>query len=211
MVKVNLVKKMDKNDWIGLGFILIICLSFFFVEAAKTYIVQPVNVNEPGFEDLRSPATSVSITGVVNVPQWNSFIGGTQALWFDNGDQVFINAQIPHSRKAGTNLSPHVHWVTDSLVSTDFVTWCIEYVYANIDDEFPLSTVTDCKNQSYLGTLYRHLELDFDEIDGTNITFSNMFAIRLYRGVDTLNDDIALLEFDIHYIADKFGSQNEEP
>lgn len=162
--------------------------------------------NKEGWEDLRFPASAVKVTGSLNLPYWDSFIDGTQALWFEQGDQVFAIAQIPHARKNGTDLLFHFHWTgIEKETEPVNVTWCVEYTNANIEAIFG-RTITRCVNDTYDGVPFKHHMTDQINVSGFNVTESAIYNMRLYRDNDDYEQvDIILLEFDIHYYANKFG------
>ncbi|MFC1878993.1 hypothetical protein ACFLZW_03685 [Chloroflexota bacterium] len=63
------------------------------------------------------------------------------------------------------------------------------------------------------GTAYKHQIASFAAISGTGKTLSSVLLCRIYRkagdGSDNYDADAALLEFDIHYEVDAFGSDSE--
>ena len=160
-------------------------------------------------DDLRFPVNDIATKGASNIPEFETFKGGTLSLAFDDNtmEQGYVSIQFPHSRKMGTSVEPHFHW-SQTGIGTGNVTWCIEYTWANINEIFP-DTTTRCVNDYADGTAYKHLMTDMIVIDGTNKTGSGMMNLRLYRdatnSTDTLSEDAYLLEFDIHIYKDKLG------
>jgi len=176
------------------------------------------------WDDLRTPANAIKITGALNLPVWDVFLPnpgpGTQLLWFDNSDQVFFNIQMPHDWWEGTTIYPHVHWVPVNGAAGNVV-WYFEYTWANIDAVFPATTTVDFLDAA-AGTANTHQIATHSiagaqvSIAGTGHTISSMLVCRLYRDAggpapapDTYKALAGLLEFDIHYQKDSFGSVTE--
>lgn len=168
------------------------------------------------WEDLRFPANTTSILGFGDDPDWATYVGGTSALAFDGAgaldEEVHIIAQMPHARKEGSGIRPHVHWAP-SDGSAGNVRWGLEYTWANINAVHGATTTIYCTDAA-AGAGNTHQVASFAEIDGTGKTLSSIFIARLFRNAtdagDTYNNqDAFLLEFDIHYIRDSRGSQNE--
>lgn len=175
--------------------------------------------NATQWDDLRVSA-SVAKPGAT-APSYKAFgpSGNLQALMFEAGhhDEVFFEIQMPHNWKEGTDIHPHVHW-TPTTADAGNVVWDLDYSWANIDGTFgaPSTMATDARAAG--GTAWVHKMDDFktggvETISGTGKTLSSMLVCRLHRnsnsGSDTLNKDVALLEFDIHYEVDSFGSDEE--
>lgn len=166
-------------------------------------------LNEPVEEDLRFPASAIKTQGAVNVPNFEVFRPNTYSYTFSQSimQQAYVTAQIPHSRAENTKIEPHFHW-SQVGVNNGNVVWCVEYTWANINEIFP-TTETKCITDTADGTSYKHYMTEMIEINGNNKSLSSMLNMRIYRDVtninDTLNEKAYLLEFDIHYYANKLG------
>ena len=145
--------------------------------------------------------------------------GNLRTLRFDAGqhDEIEFEIQMPHSWKLGSKLYPHVHWAPVSA-TTGNVVWELEYAWANADGTFgaPSSMASDAQAAGGMAWVHKLAPLKSGGnayIDGTGKTLSSMLVCRLHRnagsGSDTLNADVAFLEFDIHYEVDSFGSNEE--
>jgi hypothetical protein len=168
------------------------------------------------WEDLRTPANTISLRGVGADPDWDAFLGAgdIKCLRFDGAgalEEVQITLQLPHSYSQGTDLYPHVHWVPVDANAGN-VRWSLEYSWANIDAVHGASTTIHVIDAA-AGTAWTHQKAYFAAITGTGKEISSMFMARLYRdsghGDDTYASDAALLEFDIHYQLNALGSENE--
>lgn len=159
-------------------------------------------------EDLRFPANVIGVgQGAGTAADYDSFINGTVALYFDDSldEEAYVAAQIPHTRSPGSDLELHFHW-SPTTTGSGNVTWCVEYVQANINGTFPSSTTTICVSDPADGVIHKH-QMSYEiVVNGSNITYSNMFLFRIYRDANSASDtyasDAALLEFDIHYFID---------
>lgn len=166
------------------------------------------------WDDLRFPASAINPVGPVSPPAVDSIIGG---LLFDPAatEVVSIIAQMPHAWKVGSELRPHVHWQkTTSAVGN--VYWQLEYRWASIGQAMDGAWTTifvTTPSVSDQNTADVHAISRLPSIDATGRGLSDMLVMRLSRvggnGADTYGADARLLEFDIHYQIDGFGSLQE--
>ena len=180
------------------------------------------------WDDLRGPVNAVRV-GPAGAPDFSQFKDdgggstGVFAFWFDSGteQQVYFSAQLPHTYAEGTNIEPHVHWVSADTAGgsgTD-VCWGLEYTWANINGTFGNTAIIYADEQSNGSgetiTVDKHYYTDFAAISGTGKTISSMLVCRLFRdatgtgGTDDYDDDAGLLEFDFHFEIDTVGSRAE--
>lgn len=181
--------------------------------------------DEVRWDDLRFPANDVN-PGVANAPDWTLVAPGTTGtgdfgqlyvLEFNQNteEEVYLNVQLPHAWKEGSEIRPHIHWINHTQSVGDVV-WGIEYAIANVNGYFPADTT----KQSVVATCapwvdgeIKHQIDSFGGIDMTGFEISCMLLIRLYREadnpLDTADDDVGLLEFDIHIQYDSDGSEEE--
>lgn len=164
-------------------------------------------LSQPVYDDLRFPASVVNTQGVSNIPGRN-----VNGFFFDDNtlEQLYIIAQLPHSRKPDSNITAHFHWNTADNTAGDVV-WCIEYSWANINDVFD-SPKTYCIVDSSELNSNKHLMTSQLWLDGTNKTPSSIIRARLYRNAtdvrDTYAADANLMEFDFHYMIDRLGEKS---
>lgn len=168
------------------------------------------------WDDLKFPAAGVNPPGQVSDPDFDTTNGGW--LFAASGTEViFMQAQLPHSWEAGTELRPHVHWQKTSSASGD-VLWRLSYKWAPIGEVMD-AAFTDLDSSTVVSvtpdtdTEDMHLITAFSAITATGKTLSDMLVMKLSRigsdGSDTYGADARLLEFDIHFRKNAFGSRQE--
>src|SRR5574343_412731 len=172
----------------------------------------------PAWDDLRI-AASVTTAGVT-ATVWGTFLatGPLRSLHFETrvDQEVSFEIQMPHDYLQGSDVYPHVHWCPTSTAAGN-VLWGLEFSWANMNDAFPAPTTYLTTGNSAGTTAWTHIlsrltsSDGLEYIDGTGKTLSSMISCRLYRNgsatsVDTYGADAALLEFDLHYQKDSFGS-----
>lgn len=167
------------------------------------------------WEDIRVPISAVRL-GPAGNPNPELLYGGL-VLGFEyqanvvNEERVYFVAQIPHSYKEGTNITPHVHWAPET---DDDATarWALTYTWTNIGDTVG-APATIYVNQAINGNADDHLLTEFAQLDGTGKSISSILVCTLTRNssdaADTFDDDAYLMEFDFHYQMDTVGSRQE--
>ena len=169
------------------------------------------------WDDLRFPATAINPPGQASDPDVEAASG---LLLFDAGstELIYAMAQMPHSWAEGSTISPHVHWTKTTSASGD-VAWQVRYKLfpigevgdANWTDGGIASTAVDGTTDS--DTANQHLISAWDDIDMTGQTLSCCVLFEVSRvggnAADTYGADARLLEFDVHYEIDSFGSEQE--
>jgi hypothetical protein len=178
-------------------------------------------LSDTTWEDLRFPANAINL-GVANAPEAvlvkaGDDYGQLYTLEFNKSteEEVYMWVQLPHSWKEGSALRPHVHWINHND-TTGNVRWGLEYSVANIGEYFPKTPTTiyvldAC--EANVGGEIMHQLTSLPEIEMDGKTLSCMMMCRLFRDadseLDTADDDVGLLEFDIHYQVDSLGSREE--
>ena len=165
----------------------------------------------PMWDDLRFPAQGIDVTGPTGPPSVSA-VDGTLLFAAGANDQIAVIAQMPHSWKEGSVIVPHVHW-SKSTSAAGTVAWLCEYTMANPGDTFPAFQTLATETETVAGTpdedtADQHLITSFGELDMTGMEISCIIKIKITRDVseDTYAADAKLLEFDIHYQIDAFGS-----
>ena len=139
---------------------------------------------------------------------------GVYTLFFGPGEtqEALLAFQLPHGYKFGSDLHPHVHWApTDN--NSGNVVWGLEYCFQSINQVFG-ATVTSEVTDAADGAL-KHQLVSFADIPaiGSSNDTSSMIMCRVYRkgddAADTYPSPVALLEVDIHYQANRAGTQAE--
>ena len=162
-----------------------------------------------GWEDLRFPAQALRTQGAVNVPTFDSFVGGLYLFSFSGTtlQQIYGVAQFPHTWRTNSVVHPHVHVNSGPSTSTNSSVWVLEYNWTSIDATNSTATVTIGTTNAWTGNPYTHSMWDLPTIDGAGKTESSILTFRLYRDPtdagDNNTDKEYLYEFDIHYQIEK--------
>jgi len=166
--------------------------------------------NATAWEDLRFPATQLR-QGALSKPDFDYTNVG---LLFDPAttETIYAIAQMPHTWKLGSTIKPHIHWSPTST-DTGNVYWRLEYKWTNINATESGTWTTLNIQDAADGTVGKHQIIGLGDMDGTGKTLSSAITMKLSRiggdTLDTYTDDARLLEFDIHYEIDAFGSDEE--
>lgn len=156
------------------------------------------------FSNVRLPASGA--------PTWTSY-KGSQVLAFSKSatNTVHFIVQFPHSRKDGSPIDPHVHWVSPDA-NAGKVKLQFTYSWANVHGIFPTETTVTATG-STLTNADQHLVTDFGLVAGDDKLLSSMMLCSFARlggdAADTYNEVIYALEFDFHAIFNDRGSINE--
>jgi hypothetical protein len=143
--------------------------------------------------------------------------------WFDASteEEVWFAVQMPHAW-AGTDIIPHVHWTPKTTADGDpanqTVEWGLEYTWINVGGDFAASSTiygkTSIPNDANI-VANRHYKTNLTSISpsASQDGLSSMLVCRLFRNAadaadDTYEDDVGLLEFDLHYEVDMLGSRS---
>lgn len=168
-----------------------------------------LTLSETEWEDLRFPAVGINPPGAGSDPTRDNTDG---RLIFANGaDKIIaIQAQLPHGWKEGTAIVPHVHW-SPVVAASGNVRWKLEWKIANINETFPGSWGSETISAPSSGVADRHEYDSFSAISMTGKTYSCMIMFLLTRlassdAADTYEQNVKLLEFDLHYQHYRFGS-----
>lgn len=174
-------------------------------------------IHDTRWDDLRFPSQGINPPGAASDPD----LSATSGLWlFDAaGTELLMGvAQMPHAWDEGTAISPHVHWQKTTSAAGN-VLWRLDYeVVANGDvaamdfggGQLDITTPVDGTVDD--NTANRVLISSFGEIDMTGYKASCLIFWKLSRiggdASDTYAADARLVEFDIHYRINSFGSQD---
>ena len=168
------------------------------------------------WDDLRFPAQAIGRSGAAADPDPDTTTG---LYLFDaaSTESLLGVAQMPHSWREGSVISPHVHWQKTTSAGGN-VLWRLEYeVVANggtaaLDYGTSVDAVTTVAGTPDSNTANEILISSFGEIDMTGFGISCIIFWKLSRiggdETDTYAADARLVEFDIHYQVDTFGSDS---
>lgn len=134
-------------------------------------------------------------------------------------EQISMIVQFPHAWKAGSAISPHLHWVQNSA---NIPNWLIAWRWYDNGDTIPTTwTEAAYGNSAFTYTTGSILQLtEFEIVVPTGITaVSSILDIKFYRdtenasglfvGVDPSSNPELAKEFDIHFQMDATGSRTE--
>jgi hypothetical protein len=177
------------------------------------------------WDDLMIPGQSVKATGA-SPPDFAAGFAGDATLevyYFDGintMEQICFSVQMPHAWKQGSTIRPHVHFSPASTNGGDtesrVVRFILEYTWANIHETFGASASLNLDSAPFVpnASQWKHLlAVNASGIEATGKTLSSMLMCRLYRdpadAADTYPQDVAFLQFDVHYEIDALGSEQE--
>ena len=187
-------------------------LTFEWVTRQFRKLSDAINNEIIRYEDLRFPATNLTLGA--SAPTVNGTYG-----WYEfqgnptYGDYVFAQVQLPHAWREGSALYPHVHWAKTTSAA-GVVNWQLDYRWVKLGEVLDASWTTlasETPSVSDGNTQYQHALTSLGEItlDGTE-QISDMLICKLSRIAPSGTDyapAAVLLEFDIHYEVDSFGSE----
>jgi len=187
-----------------------------FLDEELQSIADLLNVKNALWDDLQFPAAAINPPGLGSDPGYDTTNGG---YLFDanSTELLFFQAQMPHGWREGSSIRPHVHWQKTTSAAGN-VYWQLDYKKTPIGSVmdgafttlFNTSTVDGTPDND---TANEHLITALGDIDMTGNELSDMLVMKLSRiggnGADTYGADARLLEFDIHYEIDGFGSGRE--
>jgi hypothetical protein len=170
-----------------------------------------IQLLDTAWDDLRFPAAGINPPGAASDPVRNT----TDGLLEFSASQVniiAIQAQLPHQWKEGSTLHAHAHWMPINANAGNVV-WELKYKVANINEAFPAGWTTVPVTVAASGVAEKHQISNLAEIEMTGKTLSCMVLILLSRlgdnVADTYGSVVKLLEMDIHFEIDGFGSDEE--
>lgn len=161
------------------------------------------------YEDTQTP--------IINAKQ------GLNALIFDENEKTyyikhvatanleqyfFIESQLSHGYKEGTNISCHLHIYT-LVKDTGNTTLELNYTWYNIGDQnWNSNIITKTANLS--ATNKTNSIISFGQIEGTGKKISSTIKAKITRKTtETAIQDVYIDFFDCHYEKDSFGSNQE--
>lgn len=170
------------------------------------------SMSDTQWKDEKFPASQTK-RGSNDLPHFDFTNVGLLFPQNDETEIIYINAQLNHDRKAGSNISPHIHYIqTAENVVPTFVMqyrWSDNGSNGLTGDFTPIETTGAVLPYDDSGAMLQILE--FPDIVGSSIVgVSSMLDIKLYRKTgDGISGDVLVKEFDIHYEVDSIGSDTE--
>ena len=160
------------------------------------------------WDDLRFPASPGRINPATLRPDFDY----TKSCFaFDGGgtESIYMVGQLPHGYKPGTALYPHLHWAPTTN-STGFVHWEMRYKWYNDGETIGAftSSLLSATSPAVPEQLTRSSWAIISKSDAA-ISSMVMFILSRIGGADTIDTDVNLYEFDLHFQIDTIGSQRE--
>ena len=164
------------------------------------------------WDDIILPAEALG-TGA-SAPDLIFINGSNMRAYGFNGtntlEQLYGGFELAHTYKEGTDLRPHIHWFP-TTTGTGNVKWQLEYIIKNNDEIFTGTSTTIVAIDSADGNAYQNFAVEFDVIDGTDLTIGAQCKFRLFRdptdAEDTYGADAGLSTLGVHYEIDSDGSR----
>ena len=172
-----------------------------------------LSVNENNWDDLRFPASSVRLGG--DAPATFQAYKDAGVLSFaSNADKfIYVIAQMPHTWDTGTDIEAHVHWTIPtkgSAVGAENVKWDLTYSWSDVGGVIPDSSNDTLTRDVQSIAADLHMLDSFGVISGVGKIESSCLIISLKRDTSVANDYVSavyLIEFDIHFKKNRFGTQ----
>jgi len=171
------------------------------------------------WDDLRTPVNMLKFSDT-KPPVWTSYKGSYVAAFEDqavNYQSVYWTWQLPHEWEMGTHIVPHIHTVPEDGGAGD-VRWEFTYSIAKKDATFPLESTIHI-TQVMPEVADQHTYFELATISGVELgtnpeDISTMLLCSLSRRSDQIEDtyegkSVYLLEVDMHYLKDAWGSRLE--
>jgi len=165
------------------------------------------------WDDLRFPANGINPVGAIADPVLDATETGFPGTLLFSGstdNMSAITAQMSHTWKVGTAISPHIHW-SKPVGSASETVWQLYYrKMGNVGDvaESWVGPITGTLTANGVAVSDKHCITSFGSIDMTGGRESTMICFRLYRrgASDADNGTARLYEFDVHYQKNKQGT-----
>lgn len=165
------------------------------------------------WDDLRFQFTSQQ-RGVIITDFKPDFDETNLGLLFPQNDPseiTYIIAQFSHTRKHGSPIRPHIHYIQSQSAQPNYA---MDYRWYENGAQVPsFTTLHTSANDKGIFTYTSGDMLqiaEFPEIDGSAIdSVSSMMDIKIYRTDNDVSGDVLTKEFDIHYQLDGVGSNSQ--
>jgi hypothetical protein len=172
------------------------------------------------YDDLRVPVSSTTREGSKSptMTKFRETSEGSQGVLLQffhasNEQELYFVVQMPHGWKEGTDIYPHVHWTSTSLMN-GVVVWGLEYTWSNHGGAFGDTTIiTGDTTVNVPSSANEMLITSLPTISGTDKTISSVLICRIFRDAantsDSFTGEAGLIEIDFHYQIDSDGSREQ--
>lgn len=175
-----------------------------------TYFAGPIILTNSAimWDDSLESASVATRVGVTDISYDDALAGEAYAATATTNaanDHLTFTFQLPHRRKVGSDIIPHVHFWQQNADHTNI--WYCYYAWVgigetNVVDTFigPASNVVSYTS----GTI--HQLANFPTITGTGKGISSKLRLKLHRNGASGTGSIVVTDVDVHYQVDGFGS-----
>lgn len=126
-------------------------------------------------------------------------------------DFAYVQIQLSHKYKNGSDLECHLHW-SPSSTNTGDVNFSLEYSIKPLGATYTLPYTKISAKQAGSGTAMKSQIFSFPDINGSGLGASSVLVGKLMREsastTDTFTGDAYVTYFDCHYEQDKLGTNN---
>lgn len=152
-------------------------------------------------------------------PTWANIGNGIYAYRFNTGESVMASFHMTHDYKPGSDVYPHVHFLSDSVEGVgDTVTWRVNYIVAKGHQQgqsLTASTTQFDMVYTYDGTEVagEHIVLECSDAQAFNALEPDTLVLVSFELLATsgIVGDIFGLQGDLHYQKDLIGTPNKAP
>ena len=154
----------------------------------------------------------------VSAPNFDVLTGAVRVYAFTNNagadEEVHLTFEMRHSYKEGTNVTPHMHIVPNSVVAApkNVIKFGFEYEWQNDDSTYAGSTTIYQTYTVVAGDALKKRRIDFAAINGAGKNISGNMIVRVFRttntdATDTYTDKVFLAGIGLHFEIDTVGSR----
>ena len=163
------------------------------------------------FEDLSFSANNIKLSGATDIvadPVYGTLDFDTDCTTnVASSDYAWFVAQMPHKKKLGSAIAPHLHFMQTNADQTNM--WWAQYKWMDIGEtNAPFTTLGFATNVvAYASTI--HQLAAFPSIPGSDTNLSSILVFRLCRNGANGTGNAKLFASDLHIECDSLGSDAE--
>lgn len=165
--------------------------------------------------------SALSLAGGVQAPSIRAVLGGIGSLAFNfnvANDIAYGVIQMPHGWIYDDSIEVHIHCFIETTPSAgDTVVIDFEYTFVDIDEVIPTTDTIQVEIPVAAWTAKQHKMIQIGWLQGADKTMSANIPFRIERRrdldsdtYDAANNWFHLMDLDVHYRVDKFGSNEED-
>ena len=218
----RLVSDLDEITTIKDSDVLLIQRGSKTFRADRSALMSPLT--DDGLWDDYVGSLSSGAKGVSAPPDFNEFITGQRANSFAVGDEMWISIHVKHDWKVGTDIYPHMHWLTNDATPAGNAVWQIGWTIAKRNDTTPavFPTSTSITLSASMTVQNAHVVTEADDtaspsqvIPAAEVEVDCLVMLHVKRLTDggAGGDAKTLfgLQLDLHYQKDRIGTVSKAP